>query len=358
MERLFSLGPVRPLHQLAVRLAPKHPPDKQVVRYLLFPRILMATQTQAAYYTEFGGINKIQLGPLDLPDPQEGEVLLRVKAAGINPVDAVVREGKFAQVVPAAFPVVPGWDVAGVVEKCGHGASRFAEGAEVYGYVRRPVAQHGTFAERMVVPECYLATRPTKLNWEEAGGLPLVGLTAYQSVITAGQLRAGETVLILGASGGVGGTAIQLAKSVGAKVIAVASASSAAHMRDLGADFTIDYKAGPVGEAVRQLVPEGIDLLFDAISGDTLQQSLGALKPTGRLISVLNDGKSLQLPAGVRFQHVMAQPSVPNLDHLRELADAGQLRVPVAQTFSLGDVQKAFEQIETHHTTGKVVVVP
>ncbi|RZK41762.1 MAG: NADP-dependent oxidoreductase [Hymenobacter sp.] len=318
----------------------------------------MAEQTQAAYYTEFGGIDKIKVGPLDLPAVGEGEVLLHVKAAGINPVDYIVREGHFQQVVPNAFPAVPGWDVAGIVEKRGHGASRFAEGAEVYGYVRRPVVQHGTFAERMVVPECYLAARPTKLSWEAAGGLPLAGLTAYQSVITAGQLKAGETVLILGASGGVGGTAIQLAKQVGATVIAVASASSAAHMKELGADFTIDYKAGPVGDAVKKVAPEGVDVLFDAISGDTLTQSLAALKPNGRLISVLNDGKNLSLPAGVHFQHVMAQPSVPDLDHLRELADAGQLQVPVSATFSLADAKKAFEQIETKHTTGKVVIVP
>ncbi|RZL07912.1 MAG: NADP-dependent oxidoreductase [Hymenobacter sp.] len=318
----------------------------------------MAEQTQAAYYTEFGGIDKIQVGPLDLPAVGEGEVLLRVKAAGINPVDYIVREGHFQAVVPNAFPAVPGWDVAGIVEKRGHGASRFAEGAEVYGYVRRPVVQHGTFAERIVVPECYLAASPGQLSWEEAGGLPLAGLTAYQSIITAGHLQAGETILILGASGGVGGTAIQLAKNVGATVIAVASAQNAAHMKELGADFTIDYKAGLVADAVKKVAPNGVDLLFDAVSGDTLTQSLPALKSNGRLISVLNDGKNLALPAGVHFQHVMAQPSVPDLDHLRELADAGKLKVPVAQTFALADIKQAFEQIETKHTTGKVVIVP
>jgi NADPH:quinone reductase-like Zn-dependent oxidoreductase len=318
----------------------------------------MPQQTQAAYYTEFGGIDKIQIGPLDLPAVGEGEVLLRVKAAGINPVDYVVREGHFQQVAANAFPTVPGWDVAGIVEKRGHGASRFAEGAEVYGYVRRPVVQHGTFAQHLVVPECYLALRPQQLSWEAAGGLPLAGLTAYQSIITAGKLRAGETVLVLGASGGVGGTAIQLARQVGATVIAVASAKNADHMRELGADFTIDYAAGPVADAVKAVAPNGVDLLFDAISGDTLTQSLAALKPDGRLISVLNDGKALKLPAGVQFAHVMAQPSVPDLDHLRELAEAGQLQVPISATFSLADTQKAFAQIESKHTTGKVVIVP
>ncbi|WP_233635622.1 alcohol dehydrogenase catalytic domain-containing protein [Hymenobacter setariae] len=155
----------------------------------------MAEQTQAAYYTEFGGIDKLKVGPLDLPEVGEGEVLVRVKAAGINPVDYVVREGHFQQVVTNAFPAVPGWDVAGIVEKRGHGASRFAEGAEVYGYVRRLVVQHGTFTERLVVPECYLAARPQHLSWEEAGALPLAGLTAYQSVIRPGSSRRAKRCL-------------------------------------------------------------------------------------------------------------------------------------------------------------------
>ena len=318
----------------------------------------MAQQTQAAYYNEFGGIDKIQVGPLDLPELGEGDVLVRVKAAGINPVDYIVREGHFQQVVPNAFPAVPGWDVAGIVEKRGHGVSRLAEGAEVFGYVRRPVVQHGTFAEHVVVPECYLTLRPQKLSWEAAGGLPLAGLTAYQSISSAGHLKAGETVLILGASGGVGAIAIQLAKSIGATVIAVASAQNADFMKKLGADYTIDYAAGLVADAVKKVAPEGVDLLLDAVSGDTLVQSLSALKPNGRLISVLNDGKSLKLPAGVHFAHVMAQPSVPDLNHLSELADAGKFHVPIAATFSLTDVKKAFEQIETKHTTGKVVIVP
>ena len=235
----------------------------------------MAQQTQAAYYSEFGGIDKLQVGPLDLPEVGEGEVLLRVKAAGHNPLDYIARKGHFQFALPNAFPSVPGMDVAGIVEQRGPGVSRFAVGDEVYGCIARPVVQHGTCAERMVVPECYLTRRPQRLSWEQAAGLPLVGLAAYQSVITTGQLQAGETVLILGASGGVGSTAIQLAKNVGATVIAVASAKNAGLIQKLGADFTIDYQAGLVAAAVRQVAPHGVDLLFDAVGGDTLMQSGG-----------------------------------------------------------------------------------
>ena len=318
----------------------------------------MAQQTQAVFYTEFGGIDKLQVGLLDLPAVGEGEVLLRVKAAGLNPIDYVAREGHFQFAVPNAFPTVPGMDVAGVVEQRGPGVSRFAEGDEVYGCVARPVVQHGTFAERIVVPECYLTRRPQTLSWAQAGGLPLVGLTAYQSVVTTGRLQAGETVLILGASGGVGSTAIQLAKSVGATVIAVASAKNAGLMTALGADFTIDYQAGPVAAAARQLAPHGVELLFDAVGGDTLTQSLGALQPTGRLVSVVNEGKPLDVPAGVTVTYVFGQGSIPALDHLRALADAGKLTVAVAGTYPLADVRQAFAQLETRHAAGKVVLVP
>ena len=318
----------------------------------------MATQTKAAFYTEFGGIDKLQVGYLDLPEVGESDVLLRVKAAGLNPLDPFVREGHYQQALPSAFPSVPGFDVAGIVEQVGPGVTRLKVGDEVFGMVYRPVVQHGTCAERLVVPASYLTLRPQRLSWEAAGGLPLASLTAYQAVITAGQPQAGETVLILGGSGGVGSTAIQLAKHAGATVVAVASAKNADFMRDLGADFTVDYAAGPVAEAVRRVAPGGVDLLFDGAGGDTLAHSLAVLRPHGRLVSVLNDGQNLALPAGVQFTHLFARLSVPDLEHLRELAEAGQLRVPVGHTFPLDDIRAAFEQLESKHTTGKIVVVP
>lgn len=318
----------------------------------------MATQTKAAFYTDFGGIDKLQVGLLDLPEVGESDVLLHVKAAGLNPLDYFVREGHYQQVLPSAFPSVAGFDVAGIVEQVGPGVTRLKVGDEVFGMVYRPTLQHGTCAEHLVVPEGYLTRRPQKLRWEATAGLPLASLTAYQAVIKVGQPKAGETVLILGGSGGVGSAAIQLAKHAGATVIAVASAKNADFMKSLGADFTVDYAAGPVAEAVRQLAPAGIDLLFDAASGDTLTQSLAALKPTGRLVSVLNDGQALDLPAGVQFTHLFAYLSLPDLEHLRDLAEAGHLQVPVGPTFPLADVKQAFEQMATKHTTGKIVIVP
>ena len=318
----------------------------------------MTTQTTAAFYTEFGGIDKLQVGPVDLPAVGETDVLLRVKAAGLNPIDWIVREGYYQQALPSAFPSVAGFDVAGIVEQVGPGVSRLKVGDEVFSMVYRPTMQYGTFAQHMVVPESYLTLRPQKLSWEAAAGLPLASITAYQALITAGQLKAGETILILGGSGGVGSTAIQLAKHAGATVIAVASAKNAAFMTSLGADYTVDYAAGPIAEAVQQLAPGGVDVLFDTVSGDTLTQSLPTLKPTGRLVSLLNDGQELDLPAGVQFAHVIAQLSVPDLEYLRELADAGHLQVPIARTFPLTEIKQAFELMESKRTVGKIIIIP
>ncbi|GEO05777.1 NADPH:quinone reductase [Adhaeribacter aerolatus] len=316
----------------------------------------MANITKAAYYEEFGSIENIKVGNLPVPELKEGEVLIRVKGAGINPVDAAVREGYLSAFIPVKFPAISGWDVAGIVQDGGFSARRFKPGDEVYGYARRPVVQYGTFAEYLVIPESYLALRPQQVSWEEAAGIPLVGLTAYQSLFDAGNLQAGQSVLILGASGGVGSLGIQLAKAKGANVIGVASRKNHDHMRSLGADYTLDYNNSQITREVKEIFPAGVDLIFDCASGETLQQSLPALKAGGKLVSILNQGENL--PADINFEYVFVEPNSSQLNYLRELADAGKLRVPVSKTFSLDETPEAFRQIETHHTTGKIIIKP
>lgn len=316
----------------------------------------MAKIMKAAFYEEFGAADKIIVGNLTVPELKEGEVLVRVKAAGINPVDAAVREGYLHSFIPVVFPAIPGWDVAGVVEDRGYSARRFKPGDEVYAYARRPLVQHGTFAEYLVIPESYLALRPQQISWEEAAGIPLVGLTAFQSLFDAGNLQENQSVLILGASGGVGSLAIQLAKAKGATVVGVASRKNQDHMRNLGADYTIDYNNARIADAVKEILTEGVDLIFDCASGETLQQSLAALKSGGKLVSILNRGENL--PHGINFEYVFVEPNSTQLNHLRELADSGKLKVPVSQTFTLEETQEAFAQIETHHTTGKIIITP
>jgi NADPH:quinone reductase-like Zn-dependent oxidoreductase len=282
--------------------------------------------------------------------------LVRIKAAAINPVDAAVREGYLKAFLPYEFPIIPGWDVAGIVEERGFSARRFDVGDEVYAYARRPTVHFGTFAEYIVVPESYLALRPKSLSFEEASGIPLVGLTAYQCLYAAGNLQEGQTVLILGASGGVGSIGIQLVKAKGAHVIGVASVKNHPYMKTLGADETIDYKEVYIGKAVKKIVPEGVDLIFDCASGETLQQSLSALKTTGKLVSILNRGENLD--KSINFQYVFVEPNATQLAHLSQLGEEGKLRVHISERYRLDDAVEAFKQIETHHTTGKVVIVP
>jgi NADPH:quinone reductase-like Zn-dependent oxidoreductase len=226
----------------------------------------------------------------------------------------------------------------------------------VYAYARRPTVQYGTFAEYLVIPESYLALRPQQVSWEEAAGIPLVGLTAYQSLFDAGNLQANQSVLILGASGGVGSLGIQLAKAKGATIIGVASRKNHEHMQALGADHTLDYNNDQIAKEVKGILPEGVDLIFDCASGETLQQSLPALKTGGKLVSILNHGENL--PQNINFEYVFVEPNSSQLKQLRELADAGKLKVPVSKTYSLDETQEAFRQIETHHTTGKIIIKP
>ncbi|MEX0770689.1 MAG: NADP-dependent oxidoreductase [Balneolaceae bacterium] len=316
----------------------------------------MSSQMKAAYFDEFGELDQVKTGSLERPEPGEGEVLVQVKAAGVNPVDAAVARGMLNAVVPAKFPVIPGWDVAGVVEERGHAARRFNEGDEVYAYVRRPVVQKGTFAEYIALPECYLALRPQKITMEEAGGIPLVGLTAYQALFQAGNLQEGQTLLILGASGGVGSMAIQLAKSTDADVIGVASNRNQAYMKDLGADETIDYKAGDLGDSVRTAVPEGVDFIFHCSRGDSLNQSIKTLKSGGQLVSITN--RQPDVPDDINFRYVFVEPNSVQLKHIRELADEGKINLPISKTFSLEDAGKALREIESLHTQGKMVIIP
>lgn len=316
----------------------------------------MGKETKAATYREFGGAENVKTDIIELPEIKEGEVLVRIKAAGVNPVDAVILQGHYKNMMPHSLPVIPGWDMSGVVVERGHAARRFKVGDEVYAYARRPEVKWGTYSEFIVIPDSYLAEKPKNLSHEEAAGIPLAGLTAYQSLYDAGRLQENQSVLILGGSGGVGSFAIQLAKAKGAVVVGVASEKNHGYMKELGADHTIDYKDTQVGEATKKLFPDGVDLIFDCTSGDTLQQSLIALKPSGKLVSILNQGQ--ELDPDIDFEFVFVEPNARQLDHLREIAEAGKLKVHLSETFPLNRAAEAMQQIKTLHTRGKIVVLP
>lgn len=311
---------------------------------------------KASYYEEFGDLNQIKTGELDRPEPGEGELLIRVKSAGVNPVDAAIARGMLKNAIPTEFPVIPGWDAAGVIEERGHSARRFKEGDEVYAYARRPKIHGGTFAEYTVLPESYVALRPSKISMEASGGIPLAGLTAYQSLFDAAGLKEGETVLILGASGGVGTFAIQLAKAVGARVIGVAGKPNFDYMKELGADEVVDYKDNHVGVTVSDIEPDGVDVIFHCSRGNSLNESKGTLKPGGRLVSITN--RKPDVTEDVNFNYVFVEPNAAQLNHIRELADDGRIKVSVSKTYGLERVGKALQEIESLHTRGKKIISP
>ncbi|WP_172385537.1 NADP-dependent oxidoreductase [Streptomyces sp. MNP-20] len=304
---------------------------------------------KAISYRAYGGAEVLEYG--DVRDPKVGpdSVLVKVRAAAVNPVDHKCREGYLDAVLDPVFPVIPGWDVAGVVVQPGVAVPEFAVGDEVIGYVREDFLSRGTLAEYVAAPVRTLARKPRNLTFEEAAGLPLAGLTAYQVVHRALTVGEGDVVLVHAAAGGVGSFAVQLARHAGARVIGTASERNHAYLRELGAE-PVTYGEG-LAERVRALAPEGVDAAFDTIGGDTLRVSAELLAPGGRLASVA-DGSVI----GLGGQYCFVRPDADDLRHLTELAEQDVLTVHVDATFPLERAADAHRLSEQGRTRGKIVV--
>lgn len=304
---------------------------------------------RAVCYDHFGGPEVLTLG--DLPEPKVGpdSVLVRVAAAGVNPVDIGIREGQLDGLFDAHFPVVPGWDLAGEVVRSGPAASTHAVGDRVVGYARLDSIGPGTCAELVAVPERVLAPAPTSVPLTTAAALPLAGLTALQLVRAVG-VGQGDTVLVHGAAGGVGQMTVQLAVLAGARVIGTASMGNHEHLRGLGAE-PVEYGAG-LADAVRALAPAGIDIALDLHGGDALEVSQALLAPGGELGSII-DAQDVLARGGA---YVFVTPSAVDLAELAALVDAGRLAIDVAQVFPLEQTADAHRLVAGGHVRGKVVV--
>jgi NADPH:quinone reductase-like Zn-dependent oxidoreductase len=311
----------------------------------------------AIVLNEFGDRSKLIFSEVDKPGIGEGEVLIRVKAAGINPVDTKIREGLLQARMPNHLPIILGWDMAGVVVETGYAARRFCVGDEVFAYARRPAIQNGTYAEYISIPECYIAHKPDSLSFEEAASVPLAALTAYQCVIEKGNLARGQHVLILGASGGVGSYAVQFAKILGAVVYAVAGEGRESYLKSIGADHVIDYSKGDFKEQLKQLLPSGADLAFDCVGKDSVVKAYECVKENGILVSILAQvNQELADKNKIQFKYHFVEPNVRQLDSIGKWIDEGKVKVHVQSVYDLRDVAKAHEQIETGHTLGKIVL--
>ncbi|MFE6776352.1 NADP-dependent oxidoreductase [Streptomyces sp. NPDC057702] len=304
---------------------------------------------KAVSYRAYGGPEALEYG--DLPEPKVGpdSVLVQVRAAAVNPVDWKAQAGHLNSLLDVTFPVVPGWDVAGVVVRGGLDTPEFAEGDEVIGYVRKDTLSGGTFAQYVAAPVRTLARKPARLTFEQAAGLPLAGLTAYQALTKALRVGEGDTLLVHAAAGGVGSMAVQIGRHLGARVIGTASPRGHDFVRSLGGE-PVSYGDG-LAERVRALAPEGVDAAFDLVGGDAVTVSAELTRDPRRIASIVDPAVT---PLGGRYLWV--RPHATDLAALSTLADAGALTVPVAQTFPLERAADAQRLSAEGHVRGKVVV--
>jgi NADPH:quinone reductase-like Zn-dependent oxidoreductase len=303
---------------------------------------------RAMVYRRYGGPDVLEIA--ELPDPKlhVDSVLVRVRAAGLNHADLIMQAGLLDEAVEAYFPVVPGWDIAGVVEAAGPGAPEFSPGDEVIGYIRGEVQRaHGGLAELVAADVRTLAPKPAALSFTEAAGLPLAGLTAYQAVARVLGICPGQTLLVLGAAGAVGSLAVQLAVARGARVIASAAPEQHDYLRSLGAETVNRDEA--VAQQLRQLAPSGADAVLDAAGHGSLRTVAGAVRSGGRLASVAE-------PPQPGVAAVFARSDPADLAAIAALADAGTLRVRIGRCYSLADAAEAQRVLASGGTSGKVVI--
>ncbi|MCL5966961.1 MAG: NADP-dependent oxidoreductase [Deltaproteobacteria bacterium] len=298
----------------------------------------------------YGGPEVLVYEDAPRPTPGTGEVLIRVHAAGVNPVDWKVREGYVKQWITHSLPLIPGWDVSGVVEAAGPGARRLQKGDEVYS--RPDISRDGAYAQYIVVRESEVAIKPESLDHIHAAAIPLAALTAWQALFDAAGLGAGQKVLIHAAGGGVGSFAVQLAKWKGAHVIGTASKRNHDFLRTLGADETIDYTATRFEDAVRN-----VDVVLDTMGGDTQKRSWKVLRKGGILVSILTAPPPEEAAAhGMRQAYTFVQPNAAQLVEIAKLADSGKLRPVVETVLPLPEARRAQELSQAGHVRGKIVL--
>jgi NADPH:quinone reductase-like Zn-dependent oxidoreductase len=296
----------------------------------------------------FGSADVLKLEELPMPVPKADEVLVRVNAASVNPVDYKTRSGKYPAVKQEQLPLVLGRDISGVVEQCGSAVSKFKKGTEVYAMLDR---EHGGYAEYVIVKEQDLAAKPENLNFIEAAAVPLAAVTAWQGLFDHGGLRSGQHVLIHGGAGGVGHMAVQCAKARGARVSTTASKEDLEFVRSLGADQVID-KDKPFEKSVTD-----VDLVFDLVDGDTQERSWAVLKQGGTMVSTLSQPSEQKAKArAARAEHYMAQPDAGELREIGALIDAGTVRPHIEAVFRLTDAGAAQRRLEAKHNRGKIVL--
>jgi NADPH:quinone reductase-like Zn-dependent oxidoreductase len=320
---------------------------------LALPSILGAAEPEkatmkAVVLHEYGGPEPLKYEDAPRPEPKENELLVRVIACGVNPADPLVISGRLAKEFGTHLPLIPGYDVAGVVEKTGAKVTKFKVGDAVYGYA----LFGGGWAEYAVLAENEAAIKPKSLNFVDAAAVPLAALTAWQALLDVAKLSAGQTVLIHGGSGGVGSFAIQIAKARGARVVATASTANQDLLKQLGADVAIDYTKTKFEE-----VAKDVDVVLDPVGRDTLARSYAIVKKGGIIATLVARPDQVELDKhGIRGASIWGKPDALELTEITKLIEEKKIKPIVSQVLPLTDAIKASEQAATHHTRGKIVL--
>ncbi len=309
---------------------------------------LVPKRMKAVVARAYGGPDVLKLEEMPVPEPKESEVLVRVMASGVNPADPLIVSGRYAREFGTHLPLVPGYDVAGVVEKVGSKVTKLKRGDAVYAYL----LWGGAWAEFCVATEEEAALKPLSLSYIEAAAVPLGALTAWQALVDAAHLSAGQTVLIHGGSGGVGSFAIQIAKARGARVIATASSANQDLLHQLGADVAIDYTKVKFEE-----LASDVDVVLDTVGRETLARSYKLIKKGGIVTALRGGIDQTELDKyGIRGVNIASHPDAKELAEIGKLIEEKKIRPIVSQILPLADAARADEQAETHHTRGKVVL--
>jgi NADPH:quinone reductase-like Zn-dependent oxidoreductase len=305
---------------------------------------------KAARVHEYGGPEVLRYEDVPRPVPAEGEALVRVHAAAINPLDWKIRAGYVKDWLPYALPMIPGWDFSGVIESAGPGVEAWKAGDEVYG--RPEISRDGAYAEYIAVRAQEIAFKPKSIDHVHAAAIPLTGLTAWQALFDVADLRAGQRILIHAAAGGVGAFAVQFAKWKGAWVAGTASSRNQGFLGELGVDQPVNYETSRFEDVVH-----GVDVVIDALAGETRERSWQTLKPGGVLVTLLGPPPVEEGAAhGVRGAGLLVKPNAAQLNQIAGLVDSGKLKVFVDAVFPLAEAGKAHELSETGHVRGKIVL--
>lgn len=299
---------------------------------------------------QYGKRDALSLDDIPVPDIAPDEILVKVVAASVNPVDWKVREGYLAQMIPHSLPLTLGWDVSGVVVAVGGEVGNWREGDAVF--ARPDLARNGTYAEFVAIRAKECARKPATISHVEAASLPLAGITAWESMVDTAAVQAGQRVLVHAGSGGVGSLAIQLLKDLGATVIATTSERNRALVESLGADQVIDYRTARFTDVV-----DPVDAVFDTLGGQVQEDSWQVLRPGGIQVSIISPPDADKAAArGLRQGFVFIGPNAPVLTRLAAMVDSGRLRPVIGAEFSLRDIAAAHALSESGRAVGKIVL--